>query len=167
MLDLRKHTQEGLRHPGLARAQEEAMILFGNGGFTEKDWTSLKHIHRSEKRKSPTTTGASLVCANNSKTLPQYLHAGFPPYGYVSQIVTLRVKKLAFPYWPPLHCTVPDTLRFRTFQESVYTQQFLTFGCVRISEATSHQSAMTYMAADANSPVAAAFLIRSVSLWKT
>ena len=55
MLDLRKHSVEGLRCEGLQRAQSEAMILFHDGGFQEKDWISLCNISQSEKKKSPAT----------------------------------------------------------------------------------------------------------------
>lgn len=63
MLDLRDHPTDDLREAGLARAQCEAMLLFDNGGFDDKDWTSFQNLHKSEKRKSPLTTGKSMSYA--------------------------------------------------------------------------------------------------------
>ncbi|KAK3281745.1 hypothetical protein CYMTET_10479 [Cymbomonas tetramitiformis] len=57
LLDLRRHPTRGLRHPGLERAQSEALVLFDDGGFKERDWRSLRRMYRSEKENSPTDTG--------------------------------------------------------------------------------------------------------------
>jgi hypothetical protein len=63
------------------------MLLFDDGGFTDKDWISLSNISQSEKKKSPATTG-----------MPQSVKRAYisHPIIYLSYVANLQERSIAY-----------------------------------------------------------------------
>ena len=59
VLDLQHHPTELIRkdYPWRERLQGPAILFYDNGGFKDRDWTSLQKIYNSEKKHSPSEVG--------------------------------------------------------------------------------------------------------------